>query len=66
MDSDLTDPAAPATAGLGSGSVGGGGGHEISVSERGAFSTARCSCGWIAPARRSRDKARRDAAEHLG
>ncbi|WP_202524401.1 MULTISPECIES: hypothetical protein [Kitasatospora] len=33
--------------------------------ERGSFSFAQCACGWSAPARRSRDKSRRDAAGHL-
>ncbi|WP_420492804.1 hypothetical protein [Kitasatospora camelliae] len=39
-------------------------GHRVSVEERGSFSFAGCSCGWFAPGRRSRDKARRDAADH--
>ncbi|WP_329582592.1 hypothetical protein OG500_21440 [Kitasatospora sp. NBC_01250] len=39
--------------------------HRTEVSERGSFAHAACSCGWFAPARRSRDRARRDAAEHL-
>jgi len=39
--------------------------HEITVTEAGSFSTARCGCGWSAPARRSRDKSRRDADKHL-
>ncbi|WP_174805559.1 hypothetical protein [Kitasatospora sp. MMS16-BH015] len=39
--------------------------HQVTTVERGSFCTARCSCGWYAPARRSRDKARRDAEEHL-
>ncbi|WP_233289127.1 hypothetical protein [Kitasatospora sp. MBT63] len=39
--------------------------HRVSVDERGSFAFASCSCGWFAPARRSRDRARRDAAEHL-
>ncbi|WP_377270561.1 hypothetical protein [Peterkaempfera sp. SMS 1(5)a] len=38
--------------------------HHVDVTETGSFCTARCSCGWYAPARRSRDRARRDAAEH--
>ncbi|NUS10466.1 MAG: hypothetical protein HOY69_03490 [Streptomyces sp.] len=38
--------------------------HETSVTERGSFASARCSCGWRGPARRSRDRARRDAREH--
>ncbi|WP_146259008.1 hypothetical protein [Streptomyces tateyamensis] len=39
-------------------------GHQVAVTERGSFASAACTCGWAAPARRSRDKARRDAAEH--
>ncbi|MFC5906109.1 hypothetical protein [Streptacidiphilus monticola] len=39
--------------------------HRTDLVERGSFCTARCSCGWFAPARRSRDRARRDVAEHL-
>ncbi|WP_037573975.1 hypothetical protein [Phaeacidiphilus oryzae] len=39
-------------------------GHQVTVTERGSFAVARCSCGWSAPARRSRDRARSDAAEH--
>ncbi|MFI9275012.1 hypothetical protein ACIGXM_30515 [Kitasatospora sp. NPDC052896] len=39
--------------------------HRAEVAERGSFALASCSCGWFAPARRSRDKARRDAREHL-
>ncbi|MBB4924194.1 hypothetical protein [Kitasatospora kifunensis] len=38
--------------------------HQIEISERGSFAHAGCDCGWFAPARRSRDRARRDAAEH--
>ncbi|MCC9306607.1 hypothetical protein LN042_05705 [Kitasatospora sp. RB6PN24] len=41
------------------------GGHLAQVTERGSFACAACSCGWFAPARRSRDRARRDVAEHL-
>ncbi|MFE9424404.1 hypothetical protein ACFYNO_15710 [Kitasatospora sp. NPDC006697] len=40
-------------------------GHRAVVVERGSFAHAVCDCGWFAPARRSRDKARRDVAEHL-
>ncbi|MEU9318867.1 hypothetical protein [Streptomyces sp. NPDC048295] len=40
-------------------------GHEATTVERGSFCTARCACGWSGPARRSRDRARTDAAEHL-
>ncbi|MFC1409525.1 hypothetical protein ACEZCY_09455 [Streptacidiphilus sp. N1-12] len=39
-------------------------GHLATVVEKGSFSTASCGCGWSAPARRSRDKARKDAAQH--
>ncbi|MET9921684.1 hypothetical protein ABZZ04_32105 [Streptomyces sp. NPDC006435] len=39
--------------------------HEPTTVERGSFCTARCVCGWYGPARRSRDRARTDAAEHL-
>ncbi|MFD7644944.1 hypothetical protein ACFV4P_30325 [Kitasatospora sp. NPDC059795] len=39
--------------------------HRAEVVERGSFTFAQCACGWFAPGRRSRDKARRDAAEHL-
>ncbi|RAG84590.1 hypothetical protein DN069_16220 [Streptacidiphilus pinicola] len=38
--------------------------HITSVTEKGAFAVAHCSCGWHSPARRSRDRARRDAEEH--
>ncbi|AEW94942.1 MULTISPECIES: hypothetical protein [Streptomycetaceae] len=38
--------------------------HRTTTAERGAFAFARCSCGWQGPARRARDRARRDAAEH--
>ncbi|MGQ4516793.1 hypothetical protein [Streptomyces sp. DW26H14] len=38
--------------------------HETSTAERGSFCTARCSCGWRGPARRSRDLARTDARTH--
>ncbi|MCM2412718.1 MULTISPECIES: hypothetical protein [unclassified Streptomyces] len=38
--------------------------HETSSVERGSFCTARCSCGWYGPARRSRDRARADAEAH--
>ncbi|MCH6161144.1 hypothetical protein MMA15_12245 [Streptomyces sp. M600PL45_2] len=36
----------------------------MSAVERGAFSHARCSCGWTGPARRSRETSRADAAGH--
>ncbi|MGW2301946.1 hypothetical protein [Streptomyces sp. NPDC001809] len=38
--------------------------HTTTTSERGSFALARCSCGWTGPARRSRDRARTDAADH--
>lgn len=40
-------------------------GHRVEITERGSFCFANCSCGWFRPARRSRDLARREAAEHL-
>ncbi|MEU6852873.1 hypothetical protein ABZ901_23470 [Actinacidiphila alni] len=55
-------PHAPDTA---EGSGGPDGGHHTSVVERGAFAVARCTCGWKGPARRARDRARRDADEHV-
>ncbi|MFE4312222.1 hypothetical protein ACFRR6_39875 [Streptomyces sp. NPDC056891] len=39
--------------------------HTTTTSERGSFALARCSCGWTGPARRSRDRARTDASDHL-
>ncbi|WP_405750843.1 hypothetical protein OHA19_18765 [Streptomyces sp. NBC_00012] len=39
--------------------------HRPTTVERGSFCIARCVCGWSGPARRSRDRARTDAAEHL-
>ncbi|GHA33486.1 hypothetical protein GCM10010329_65660 [Streptomyces spiroverticillatus] len=38
--------------------------HTPTTTERGSFTYAHCPCGWRGPARRSRDKARTDAAEH--
>jgi hypothetical protein len=38
--------------------------HATTVVEKGSFTTARCACGWFASARRSRDKSRKDAAQH--
>ncbi|WP_282696823.1 hypothetical protein [Streptomyces sp. CC208A] len=40
--------------------------HHTTTTERGSFALARCTCGWTGPARRSRDRARTDATEHLG
>lgn len=39
--------------------------HSVTTVERGSFCLARCTCGWTGPARRSRDRARTDAEEHL-
>ncbi|MER7757817.1 hypothetical protein [Kitasatospora sp. NPDC097643] len=39
--------------------------HRVAVSERGSFAFATCSCGWFSAARRSRDLARREGADHL-
>ncbi|MCR8576904.1 hypothetical protein [Streptomyces sp. Isolate_219] len=39
--------------------------HATSTTERGAFCTARCTCGWRGPARRARSQARTDAERHL-
>lgn len=38
--------------------------HHTTTTERGSFALARCDCGWSGPARRSRDRARTDAAAH--
>ncbi|MFF8290767.1 hypothetical protein ACF068_16290 [Streptomyces sp. NPDC016309] len=38
--------------------------HNTTTTERGSFAVARCTCGWSGPARRSRDRARLDAATH--
>lgn len=38
--------------------------HATRIAEKGSFTTAHCTCGWFAPARRSRDKARKDARQH--
>ncbi|MCK8681562.1 MULTISPECIES: hypothetical protein [Streptomyces] len=60
------DPTASASAAPASGASGRetGGDHETTTTENGAFSVARCGCGWQGPARRSRDRARADAAAH--
>ncbi|RST17248.1 hypothetical protein E2C00_11465 [Streptomyces sp. WAC05374] len=39
--------------------------HNATTTERGSFAVARCTCGWAGPARRSRDRARLDAAAHM-
>ncbi|OEU86613.1 hypothetical protein DB35_23250 [Streptomyces abyssalis] len=40
------------------------GGHRSSTVDRGAFSHARCTCGWLGPARRAREMSRADATAH--
>lgn len=37
----------------------------LHIVEKGSFAHARCDCGWHGPARRSRKRAREDAAAHL-
>lgn len=37
----------------------------IRLVEKDSFTRARCACGWAGPGRRSRKKARADAAAHL-
>ncbi|MGI5398054.1 hypothetical protein ACQEVG_01080 [Streptomyces sp. CA-135486] len=39
--------------------------HHTTTTERGSFAMARCVCGWLGPARRSRERARTDAALHI-
>ncbi|MEU8674365.1 hypothetical protein [Streptomyces sp. NPDC048560] len=39
--------------------------HSVTTVERGSFCLAHCACGWRGPARRSRDRARTDAEQHL-
>nr|WP_142217957.1 hypothetical protein [Streptomyces sp. SLBN-118] len=39
--------------------------HHTSTGERGSFAFAHCTCGWAGPARRSRERARTDAALHI-
>jgi hypothetical protein len=41
------------------------GGSPLSVVDKGSFTHAACECGWRGPGRRSRKKARADAAAHL-
>ncbi|HEX6888550.1 MAG TPA: hypothetical protein VF143_10640 [Candidatus Nanopelagicales bacterium] len=40
-------------------------GGPVAIAEQGNFTHASCACGWRGPARRSRKKARSDAASHL-
>lgn len=37
----------------------------LHIVEKGSFAHATCDCGWRGPARRSRKRAREDAAAHL-
>ena len=37
----------------------------LHIVEKGHHAHARCDCGWCGPARRSRKRAREDAAAHL-
>jgi hypothetical protein len=39
--------------------------HDVGVHEHGSFTVARCRCGWRSYARRSRDLARREGADHV-
>lgn len=41
------------------------GSSPLSLVEKDHFTHARCECGWRGPARRSRRRAREDAAAHL-
>lgn len=44
----------------------GGASPDLVLEERGAFAFGSCDkCGWRGPARRSRDRARKDLAHHL-
>jgi hypothetical protein len=38
--------------------------HDVTVSDEGSFTVARCSCGWRSYARRSRQRARAEGADH--
>jgi len=38
--------------------------HDVSVADEGSFTVARCSCGWRSYARRSRQRARSEGADH--
>ena len=63
VESDLTDSSVPRQ-GVGT-AASSAAAHTTELVEKGSFTTARCLCGWTAPARRSRDKSRKDAAQHL-
>ncbi|MGB8021793.1 MAG: hypothetical protein WCF04_11245 [Candidatus Nanopelagicales bacterium] len=43
----------------------GDGSSPLSIVDKGHFTHAKCDCGWTGPARRSRKRAREDAAAHL-
>ena len=38
--------------------------HDVAVADEGSFTVARCSCGWRSYARRSRQRARSEGADH--
>jgi hypothetical protein len=38
--------------------------HDVTVADEGSFTVARCSCGWRSYARRSRQRARSEGADH--
>ncbi len=38
--------------------------HGVTVADEGSFTVARCSCGWRSYARRSRQRARSEGADH--
>jgi hypothetical protein len=38
--------------------------HDVTVADEGSFTVARCACGWRSYARRSRQRARAEGADH--
>ena len=38
--------------------------HDVTVADEGSFTVARCACGWRSYARRSRQRARSEGADH--
>jgi len=38
--------------------------HDVTVADEGSFTVARCGCGWRSYARRSRQRARSEGADH--
>ena len=38
--------------------------HDVTVADEGSFTVARCTCGWRSYARRSRQRARAEGADH--